>query len=45
MKATVIQQNEVLQRLSHRASVRGSLAAADVLLQNGGRVEAVDVNG
>lgn len=29
----------------HWAAVRGSIAAADVLLQNGARVEAVDVNG
>ncbi|XP_010268638.1 PREDICTED: probable protein S-acyltransferase 23 isoform X2 [Nelumbo nucifera] len=29
----------------HWAAVRGSIAAADVLLQNGARVEAADVNG
>ena len=33
------------QTALHWAAVRGSIAAADVLLQNGARVEAVDVNG
>lgn len=29
----------------HWAAVRGSIAVADVLVQNGAQVEAVDVNG
>lgn len=33
------------QTALHWAAVRGSIAAADVLLQNGARVEAADVNG
>lgn len=33
------------QTALHWAAVRGSVAAADVLLQNGARVEATDVNG
>lgn len=35
----------VMQTALHWAAVRGSVAAADVLLQNGARVEATDVNG
>lgn len=37
--------DNVRQTALHWAAVRGSVAAADVLLQNGARVEAVDVNG
>lgn len=33
------------QTALHWSAVRGSIAAADVLLQNGARVEAADVNG
>lgn len=33
------------QTALHWAAVRGSIAVADVLLQNGARVEATDVNG
>lgn len=33
------------QTALHWAAVRGSIAAADVLLQNGARVEAADING
>ena len=33
------------QTALHWAAVRGSIAAADVLLQSGARVEATDVNG
>lgn len=33
------------QTALHWAAVRGSIAAADVLLQNGARVEADDLNG
>lgn len=33
------------QTALHWAAVRGSIAVADVLLQNGARVEAVDING
>ena len=37
--------DNVRQTVLHWAAVRGSVAAADVLLQNGARVEAADVNG
>ena len=33
------------QTALHWAAVRGSIAAADVLLESGARVEAADVNG
>lgn len=33
------------QTALHWAAVRGSIAAADVLLHNGARVEAADING
>lgn len=33
------------QTALHWAAVRGSIAAADVLLENGARVEAADLNG
>lgn len=33
------------QTALHWAAVRGSIAAADVLLQHGARVEAADING
>lgn len=33
------------QTALHWAAVRGSIAAADKLMQNGARVEAADVNG
>lgn len=33
------------QTALHWAAVRGSIAVADVLLQNGARVEAADING
>lgn len=33
------------QTALHWAAVRGSIAAADVLLQNGAQVEASDING
>lgn len=33
------------QTAFHWAAVRGSVAAADVLVQNGARIEAADVNG
>ena len=33
------------QAALHWAAVRGSIAVADVLLQNGARVEVADVNG
>lgn len=33
------------QTALHWAAVRGSIAAADVLLDNGARVEAADLNG
>ena len=33
------------QTALHWAAVRGSITAADVLLQSGARVEAADVNG
>jgi ankyrin repeat protein len=33
------------QTALHWVAVRGAIAVADVLLQNGARVEAVDVNG
>ena len=41
----VNQHDNVRQTALHWAAVRGSIAVADVLLQNGGRVEAADVNG
>lgn len=37
--------DNVGQTALHWAAVRGSTAAADVLLQNGARVEAADNNG
>ena len=37
--------DNVQQTALHWAAVRGSVAAADVLLENGARVEASDVNG
>lgn len=37
--------DNVRQTALHWAAVRGSIAAADVLLQNGARVEAADING
>lgn len=37
--------DNVGQTALHWAAVRGSAAAADVLLQNGARVEAADNNG
>lgn len=33
------------QTALHWAAVKGSIAVADVLLQNGARVEAADLNG
>ena len=33
------------QTALHWAAVRGGIAVADVLLQNGARVEAADLNG
>jgi ankyrin repeat protein len=41
----VNQNDNVRQTALHWAAVRGSIAVADVLLQNGGRVEAADANG
>lgn len=41
MKAT----DNVKQTALHWAAVRGSVAVADVLLQNGAWVEAADTNG
>lgn len=35
----------IQQTALHWAAVQGAIAAADVLLQNGARVEAADVNG
>lgn len=41
MNATDLSQQTAL----HWAAVRGSIGVADLLLQNGGRVEAADANG
>lgn len=41
MNATDLSQQTAL----HWAAVRGSIAVADLLLQNGARVEAADANG
>ena len=37
--------DNILQTALHWAAVRGAIAVADVLLQNGARVEAADFNG
>jgi hypothetical protein len=37
--------DNIQQTALHWVAVRGAIAVADVLLQNGARVEAVDVNG
>lgn len=38
-------KDNMQQTALHWAAVRGSIAAADVLLDNGARVEAADING
>jgi hypothetical protein len=38
-------KDNMQQTALHWAAVRGSIAAADVLLENGARVEASDING
>lgn len=43
--ADVNAKDLMLQTPLHWAAVRGAMAAADVLLENGARVEAADING
>lgn len=43
--ADVNAKDNMQQTALHWAAVRGSIAAADVLVDNGARVEAADVNG
>jgi len=43
--ADVNAKDNMQQTALHWAAVRGSTAAADVLVENGARVEAADING
>lgn len=43
--ADVNAKDKMQQTALHWAAVHGSIAAADVLLENGARVEAADING
>jgi len=38
-------KDNMQQTALHWAAVRGSIAAADVLMENGARIEASDLNG